>query len=224
MARLHVLVTLSAFVLMTPAAAGIVLTRHCTTIQPSSSAISISMGKKTSWSIGKARQKTKKAKVARRTAAGLKGLTTVKGFGITKEKLAKSLGEMTAAEAIAFLSSPEPQRAGISDAVVVALRTEIINAVEAAKRTAVKEEEEEAAAERGPAAAESSDQATRKWREYCAQALAAAEKVELADGTGDAMPQPLFEPVDDVPLFKARGEAPAKPQIVKPPSPDHWSS
>jgi len=167
----------------------------------------VTMGKKTAWSIGNARKKQKKAKAAKPTAATLRGATDVKGFGITKEKLAKALGQMTAMEAVEYLDGPEPRQAGISEKVVTALRTEILNAVEAAKKAA-QETKGDAVAEEAPAMAgpeDDSGEAMRKWRTYCAEALASAEK---AQGKSDAL-----QPVDlasirpsanDVPLFKPR--------------------
>lgn len=187
------------------------------------------MGKKT-WSIGNARKKAKKAKMAKQTAASTKGNSAVQGFGITKEKLAKALGEMSAEDAIAYLSGPEPLKAGISAEVVDALRTQIVNAYEAAQRAAAKEaKEKKAAAEaaqradassgEGASAAptgpvDDSEEAMRKWRQYCAQALAAAEQAAAVQGSSvpprtDADDVPLFKPRDDdVPLFKPKAAPP----------------
>ena len=141
-----------------------------------------------------------------------------KGFQVTKEKLAKALGEMTATEAIEFLAGPEPGKAGISDKVVDALRAEIVNASQAAK--AKVEEAAVAAPANAPTGPEDdSEEAMRKWREYCAQALADAEKVDQAEELSIEVPTTLAaaatssEP-DDVPLFKPRGQQAAKPPIA----------
>ena len=178
------------------------------------------MGKKTAWSIGNARTKQKKAKAAKPTAATLKGGNAIKGFGMTKEKLAKALGQMTAAEAVDYLAGPEPRQAGISAKVVAALRTEILNAVAAAKKAAVETEGE--LVERTPSEAvpamtgpeDNSSEALRRWRAYCAEALVAAEKVQ---GESDDAQQPtdlasIKSSVDDVPLFKPRSLPTEAPQ------------
>lgn len=167
----------------------------------------VMMGKKTSWSIGTARKKEKRQKASKPTRSQRAG-TSAKGFGITKEKLAKTLGEMSVAEAIGYLSGPEPRKAGISDVVVAALRSEILAAVVEAKRTAAKRSSEEAITD---------EEAIRKWREYCAQALAAAEKLDanadsgmepaVTDATSQSGDPPLFKPLTDDPsLFKPSGE------------------
>lgn len=155
-------------------------------------------------------------------------------------RLAKALGEMTAADAIDYLAGPEPRKAGISDEVIEALRSEIVNAVAAAKRAAAKEAAAASEAERemssspdasiaGPA--DDSEEAMRRWREYCAQALAAAENAEQAreqGAPGESEPSsvpgaavaategpPLFKPraSDDPPLFKPRAAAPSAPSV-----------
>lgn len=173
------------------------------------------MAKKTAWSIGNARKKAKKPKAAKPTAAAMKGTAAVKGFGMTKEKLAKLIGEMTAADALDFLAGPEPGKAGISEDVVEGLRTEIAHALEAKKAAAGAEAaaaatseaaESATGTEQAPLAAlagpeDDSEEAMRKWREYCAEALAAAEKLEAADGGA-------FNEVDEVPLFKPRSSEP----------------
>ena len=139
---------------------------------------------------------------------------------------------MTVAEATEYLNGPEPAKAGISDTVVAALRTQILSAVADAKAAAAKE----AAAAAGVAeavAGESAtpsgatqtetaagaeeggpDEAMRKWREYCAKQLADAEKKEggaatsaTATAAGAGAAQAAEEM--DIPLFKPRSEAAA---------------
>mmetsp|Transcript_62935 Transcript_62935/g.124375 ORF Transcript_62935/g.124375 Transcript_62935/m.124375 type:complete len:145 (-) Transcript_62935:81-515(-) len=133
-------------------------------------------------------------------------------------RLAKAIGEMTAAEAIDYLAGPEPRKAGISVEVIEALRHEILNAVEAAKRAAAAEaergsESSTAQGDETPAStpqtatmtgpADDSAEEMRKWRAYCAQALAAAKQVGEQGSTSQAVSPPLFKPrVDGPPLFK----------------------
>lgn len=201
------------------------------------------MGKKTSWSIGKERKKGKKS--AKPTVASVKGNDSAKGFSTTKEKLAKALGEMSAAEAIEYLSGPEPRAAGISDTVAASLCAEIIKAVAVAKADAAKEAtaaaKEAAAATKAAAkqaavatkavAAEpasslpeedvSEEEAMARWRAYTAEAMAAAQKLEQQQQEPSARQEeeeevPLFKPKpDDVPLFKPR--AAAKVEETAPP-------
>jgi len=193
----------------------------------------VMMGKKTAWSIGTARKKAKKAKAAKPTAAALRGDAAARGFGITKEKLAKEIGQMTAAEALDYLAGPEPGKAGIPDDVAAALSAQILIGVEAAKnkKAAAKAEETEMAEQEQPASASGpasdSEEAMRKWREYCAAALAAAEKAEddsdgasqtskpnvTAQATVDHVAQ-LKPPAEDVPLFKPRIKAPAQTTLA----------
>ena len=128
---------------------------------------------------------------------------------------------MTAAEAIDYLAGPEPGKAGISNTVVEALRTEILNAVQAAKVAKAKEDEGAAAEQSGASTGMSgpeddSEEAMRKWREYCAQAMAAAEKIDQGgDGAGEAAMPPLSTAAatpesSDPPLFKPRADPPAE--------------
>lgn len=192
---------------------------------------SVMMGKKMAWSVGNARKKAKKAKAAKPTAAALRGDAAAKGFGITKERLAKAIGQMTAAEALDYLAGPEPGKAGISEEVAAALRAQILIGVEAAKKAAANAKEMEMAEQEQPASAsgpaDGSEEAMRKWREYCAEALAAAEKAEddsdgasktskpniTAQTTVDHVAQ-LKPPAEDVPLFKPQIKAPAQTTLA----------
>lgn len=163
------------------------------------------LAKKTAWSIGKERKRGKKS--TKVTAASTRGNTDAKGFQVTKEKLAKTLGEMSVADALKYLSGPEPGKAGISDSVVEGLKQEIEDAVAAAKAEAEKDDAEAAsgqAAMTGPE--DDSEEAMRRWRAYCAEALAAAEDVEAGVAPAPASPPPPTSldavPKSDVPLFK----------------------
>ena len=188
------------------------------------------MAKKTSWAVGHARKKAKKAKRSKPNGASLRG--EVKGFGITKEKLAKALGEMNVAEALEYLNGPEPRRAGISDEVVSGLKAEITSALEDAKRAAAQKQAATKPSSEVPSDAassssslrgeqqfigaesseEASEQATREWREYCAEALAEAEKIETARGSISApdavtsLESLAASKADEPPLFKPRGK------------------
>lgn len=198
------------------------------------------MGKKTTWSIGNARKKGKGGpQSARQTAASStatgfgSSAGTAKGFGITKEKLAKALGEMTVAEAVEYLSGPEPKRAGISDEVAAALRTQIVDAAEAAKRTLAENPATQPAMS-GPE--DDSAEALRKWREYCKQALASAEEMDRNGAVGieppadDFMSRLQAAATDDIPLFKPRVDAPGAtvsdadgaPAAASPPQGFEW--
>ena len=198
------------------------------------------MGKKTTWSIGNARKKGKGGpQSARQTAASStatgfgSSAGTAKGFGITKEKLAKALGEMTVAEAVEYLSGPEPKRAGISDEVAAALRTQIVDAAEAAKRTLAENPATQPAMS-GPE--DDSAEALRKWREYCKQALASAEEMDRNGAVGieppadDFMSRLQAAATDDIPLFKPRvdapgatvGDADGAPAAASPPQGFEW--
>lgn len=182
------------------------------------------LAKKTGWSIGKERKRGKKS--TKVTAASTRGNADAVGFQVTKEKLAKTLGEMSVADALKFLSGPEPGKAGISDSVIAGLKQEIEEAVAAAKAEANKEAAEAAeAAASGQAAPmtgpeDDSEEALRRWRAYCAEALAAAEEAEQA-GVRAPAPSPTATPPpppsssldavvartsSDVPLFKPREE------------------
>ena len=176
------------------------------------------MGKKTTWSIGNARKKGKGGpQSARQSAAGStatgfgSSAGPAKGFGITKEKLAKALGEMTVAEAVAYLSGPEPKRAGISDEVAAALCAQIVDAAEAAKRTLAGNPATQPAM-LGPE--DDSAEALRTWREYCKQALETAEEMDRNGAVGieppadDFMSRLQAAATDDIPLFKPRVDAP----------------
>jgi len=86
MARLHVATLLA---LLGMPATALLPCAHA--IQGSSHAARshiVMMGKKTAWSIGTTRKKAKKAKLAKPTAASIRGNTgtAVRGFGITKQK------------------------------------------------------------------------------------------------------------------------------------------
>ena len=185
------------------------------------------LAKKTAWSIGNARKKGKKS--AKITAASKRGNAGARGFQVTKEKLAKALGEMSVADALTYLSGPEPRRAGISDTVVNGLKKEITDAAEAAKAEAAKDNADPAsgaAAMSGPDG--DSEEAMRKWREYCAEAIAAAEAVDqaashdaeevetpAANSPSTTPPSLDAVPRGDIPLFKPREES-SEPDTVAP--------
>ena len=110
---LALLVSQTAALLLSPPTTGLLPSCTCGADRFAAAARTphaVMMGKKTSWSIGNARKKKKKAKVSKPTAASQRGESGAKGFQITKEKCGAGLFTFLTTHALHSLTLRWPTR------------------------------------------------------------------------------------------------------------------